>query len=73
MDWYITDAWYYDFHSIFFILYGMAYLIELVGYTSFKANIVQYNIDQLVGGSAECQNKYCHMILALFHYTTGMG
>ena len=22
----------------------MAYLIELVGYTSFKANIVQYNI-----------------------------
>ena len=31
----------------------MAYLIELVGYTSFKANIIQYNIDQLVGASAD--------------------
>ena len=27
----------FDFRSIFFILYGMAYLLELVGYTSFKA------------------------------------
>ena len=43
----------FDFRSIFFMLYGMAYLIELVGYTSFKANIVQYNIDQLVGASAD--------------------
>ena len=43
----------FDFHSIFFVLYGMGYLIELVGYTSFKANIVQYNIDQLVGASAD--------------------
>ena len=43
----------FDFCSIFFVLYGMAYLIELVGYTSFKANIVQYNIDQLVGASAD--------------------
>ena len=43
----------FHFHSIFFVLYGMAYLIELVGYTSFKANTVQYNIDQLVGASAD--------------------
>ena len=43
----------FDFRSIFFVLYGMAYLIELVGYTNFKANIVQYNIDQLVGASAD--------------------
>ena len=43
----------FDFRSIFFVLYGIAYLIELVGYTSFKANIVQYNIDQLVGASAD--------------------
>ena len=50
MDWYITAAWYYDFRSIFFVL---AYLLEIVGYTSFKANIVQYNIDQLVGASAD--------------------
>ena len=43
----------YEFNSISFILYGLAYLLELVGYTSFKANIVQYNIDQLVGASAD--------------------
>ena len=43
----------FHFHSIFFVLYGMGYLLELVGYTSFKANIFQYNIDQLVGASAD--------------------
>ena len=43
----------FDFCSIFFVLYGMAYLMEIVGYTSFKANIVQYNVDQLVGASAD--------------------
>ena len=43
----------FHFHSIFFVLYGMAYFLELVGYTSFKANIIQYNIDQLVGASAD--------------------
>ena len=43
----------FEFNSISFILYGLAYLLELVGYTSFKANIVQYNIDQLVGASAD--------------------
>ena len=43
----------FHFRSIFFVLYGTAYLLELVGYTSFRANIVQYNIDQLVGASAD--------------------
>ena len=43
----------YEFNSISFVLYGLAYLLELIGYTSFKANIVQYNIDQLVGASAD--------------------
>ena len=42
-----------EFSSISFILYGLVYFLELVGYTSFKANIVQYNIDQLVGASAD--------------------
>ena len=43
----------FDSHIIFYTLYGFAYLLELVGYASFKANIVQYNIDQLVGASAD--------------------
>ena len=30
----------------------LAYILETIGYTSFKANIIQYNIDQLVGASA---------------------
>ena len=30
----------------------IAYILETIGYTSFKANIIQYNIDQLVGASA---------------------
>ena len=45
----VTDI--FEFNSISFVLYGLAYLLELVGYTSFKANIVQYNIYQLVGAS----------------------
>ena len=43
----------FELNSISYIMYGLAYLLELVGYTSFKANIVQYNIDQLVGASAD--------------------
>ena len=39
--------------SLFFILSGLSYLLQIVGYTSFKANIIQYNIDQLVGASAD--------------------
>ena len=58
----------FDFHSIFFILYGMAYLIELVGYTSFKANIVQYNIVEEV----ENVKTIFHMI-PLFISMVGLG
>ena len=47
----VTDV--FDSHIIFYILYGLAYLLEIVGYASFKANIFQYNIDQLVGASAD--------------------
>ena len=51
----------FDFHSIFIALYGMGYLIEIVGYTSFRANIVQYNIDQLVGASADELNTVIYL------------
>ena len=33
-------------------IYGLSYFILVIGYTSFKANIIQYNVDQLVGASA---------------------
>ena len=42
--------------------YGMAYVLEVVGYCSFKANIVQYNIDQIIGASSSEISAlvYCH-------------
>ena len=44
---YIVDQE-YPFLSVFLV----GYVLETIGYTSFKANIIQYNIDQLVGASA---------------------
>ena len=49
----VTHLFEFSSSIIYFILYGLGYLLELVGYTSFKANIIQYNIDQLVGASAD--------------------
>ena len=37
---------------VMLIAYSIAYVIQFAGFTSFNANIVQYNIDQLVGASA---------------------
>ena len=34
-------------------LYVVAYIIHICGFSSFTANIIQYNIDQLVGASAD--------------------
>ena len=47
-----------------YIVYGFAYVFEVVGFNSFRANIFQYNIDQLVGASADELSSviYCHFI-----------
>ena len=37
---------------ILWTTYGVAYVLGVVGYGSFKANIIQYNIDQIVGASS---------------------
>jgi peptide/histidine transporter 3/4 len=37
---------------LFFTVFGVGALLEIIGYSSFQANIVQYNIDQLIGASA---------------------
>ena len=44
---------FYTNNILLLFFYGLAYITGLAGYTSFKANIVQYNIDQLVGASAD--------------------
>ena len=62
----VTDL--FEFSSISFILYGLGYFLELVGYTSFKANIVQYNIDQLVGASADELSTVIYWHLVFYNY-----
>ena len=47
---------YYHYKVILYTAYGIAYLLGAAGYLSFKANIVQYNLDQLVGASADQLN-----------------
>ena len=44
------------------LIYGASILINYAGYGIFKATIVQYNIDQLVGASASLLDAviYCH-------------
>ena len=53
---------FYPSKAILWPAYGMAYVLEAVGYGSFKANIVQYNIDQLIGASSSEISAlvYCH-------------
>ena len=44
---------YWQNKLLFYIIYVFGYLCAVVGYTGFRANIVQFNIDQLVGASAD--------------------
>ena len=46
-------AGYWPSNPLFYVIYVFAYLCAVVGYTGFRANIVQFNIDQLVGASAD--------------------
>ena len=43
----------YDHMLLLWFCYGITYFLQFCGYLAFKANIVQYNIDQLVGASAD--------------------
>ena len=44
---------YWPNRPLFFVIDALGSLCTLVGYTGFRANIVQFNIDQLVGASAD--------------------
>ena len=44
---------YWQNNTLFSVIYPIGYLCVVVGYTGFRANIVQFNIDQLVGASAD--------------------
>ena len=38
---------------VLLVFYGIAYFFQYCGYTCFTANIIQFNIDQLIGASAD--------------------
>ena len=44
---------YWPNNPLFYVIYVFGYLCAAIGYTGFRANIVQFNIDQLVGASAD--------------------
>ena len=70
---FIVDS-YYDYEVVLWSIYGIAYFFQFGGFTSFTANIIQYNIDQLVGASAEELNSViywhilCEPLVALLFY-----
>ena len=56
---------------LFYVIYVFGYLCVVVGYTGFRANIVQFNIDQLVGASAYQLSAtiYWHSIIIPVSFT----
>ena len=54
----------YDSQTVLWSFYVIAFLFEFGGFSSFRANIIQYNIDQLVGASADELNSviYWHIL-----------
>ena len=48
---------YYSYKIILNIAYSIVYILQYSGYACFSANIIQYNIDQLVGASADELNS----------------
>ena len=56
---------YYSYNIIIVVAYSIVYILEYPGYACFTANIIQYNIDQLVGASADELNS-------VIYWHTGM-
>ena len=55
---------YFPSKTVFWSFYSFAYIVHFCGHSSFSANIIQYNIDQLVGASADELNSviYWHIL-----------
>jgi peptide/histidine transporter 3/4 len=49
-------------YTLYWIIFMLAYFLSSIGYTNFRANITQYNVDQLVGASSDQLTTviYCH-------------
>ena len=44
---------YLNIDVLYWSVSGVAYFLQVIGYSSFRSNIVQFNIDQLIGASAD--------------------
>ena len=57
---------YFSSKAVLWTSYSFAYITFFCGHSSFTANIIQYNIDQLVGASADELNSviYWHILSA---------
>ena len=44
---------YLNIDVLYWSILGVAYFLQAIGYSSFRSNIVQFNIDQLIGASAD--------------------
>uniref|UniRef100_A0A1X7T777 Major facilitator superfamily (MFS) profile domain-containing protein n=1 Tax=Amphimedon queenslandica TaxID=400682 RepID=A0A1X7T777_AMPQE len=78
---------YFFSEILMFCVYNLAYIFQISGFTSFTANIIQYNIDQLVGASANeltsviywhilsepLVSLLFHLLQCLFNSTSGVS
>ena len=55
---------YFNIDTLYWLILGLAYFLQVIGYCNFRSNIVQFNIDQLIGASANKLSAviYCHSI-----------
>ena len=44
---------YLNIDALYWSVLGLGYFLQVIGYSSFRSNIVQFNIDQLIGASAD--------------------
>ena len=61
---------------LYFILLGVVYILEVIGYCCFRSNIIQFNFDQLIGASADKLSAviYWHSLSILIVYVAvGVG
>ena len=57
---------YLKINALYWSVLGLGYFLQVIGYSSFCSNIVQFNIDQLIGASADKLSAviYWHSVIS---------
>ena len=60
----IINFYFKNINALYWLILGLGYFLQVLGYSSFRSNIVQFNIDQLIGASADKLNAviYWHSV-----------